>query len=444
MNRRLSVLIFLLVPICLSAQYKPGNYSGINDSETVKSFKSHITYISSNTMQGRLAGSEGEKETAIYISKVLEEYGIQVLSGPEGDLFGLKQDAGDTLTSRNVIGFIPGYDKNLRDNYIVIGARMDNLGTMKLTRDGVSETLVFNGANGNASGLAMLMELGRMLKTNSSMMRRSVLLIGFGSSSQTFAGAWYFLNRSFADPDKIDAMIDLDALGTGSLGFYAYTFSNPDMNAYADALGSTLQPVLPKLTTEQPFPSDQMAFYDKEIPSVMFTTGRYPEYRTHKDVESIIEYEKMESELEYIYNYTLSVVNGPKPIFNVESEVRKRGQSGKQAAIPYYDCDYKPSFLGHNDPRYFLEKWVYQYLKYPQQAVAEGIQGKVLVDFVIDSDGKVTDVKVLKGVDPLLDDEAVRVISASPKWRPGIVKGKKVKSEISLYVEFRLEKKKNK
>ena len=51
---------------------------------------------------------------------------------------------------------------------------------------------------------------------------------------------------------------------------------------------------------------------------------------------------------------------------------------------------------------------------------------------------------VLKGVDPLLDDEAVRVISASPAWKPGYVRGKKVKSEISLYVEFRLEKKKNK
>ena len=151
----------------------------------------------------------------------------------------------------------------------------------------------------------------------------------------------------------------------------------------------------------------------------------------------------MERELEYIYNYTVSLANGPRPIFNVESEVRRRGDQGA-GAIPYYDCDRKPSFLGTTDPRVFLEKWVYQYLKYPEEAVRQGIQGKVLVDFIIDEGGKVTDVKVLKGVDELLDAEAVRVIAASPAWKPGYVRGKKVKAEISLYVEFRLEKKKNK
>ena len=71
-----------------------------------------------------------------------------------------------------------------------------------------------------------------------------------------------------------------------------------------------------------------------------------------------------------------------------------------------------------------------------------GIQGRVLVDFVIDEKGKVTDVKVLRGVDPLLDNEAVRVISASPDWKPGTVRGKKVKSRMSLYVEFRLKERK--
>ena len=109
--------------------------------------------------------------------------------------------------------------------------------------------------------------------------------------------------------------------------------------------------------------------------------------------------------------------------------------------MPYYDCDYRPSFLGSRDPRVFLEKWVYTYMKYPKEAVKNGIQGRVLVDFVIDEKGKVRDVKVLKGVDPLLDEEAVRIISASPDWKPGWLRGKKVKSRMSLYVEFRLEKK---
>ena len=53
-----------------------------------------------------------------------------------------------------------------------------------------------------------------------------------------------------------------------------------------------------------------------------------------------------------------------------------------------------------------------------------------------------TDVRVAKGVDPRLDAEAVRVVAASPDWKPGVLRGKKVKTALSLYVEFRLEKKK--
>ena len=71
-------------------------------------------------------------------------------------------------------------------------------------------------------------------------------------------------------------------------------------------------------------------------------------------------------------------------------------------------------FLNSADPRQFLEKWVYQYLKYPQEAVRDGIQGRVMVEFVINKDGKVSDVRVVKGVSPELDAEAVKVVSASP------------------------------
>ena len=161
------------------------------------------------------------------------------------------------------------------------------------------------------------------------------------------------------------------------------------------------------------------------------------------DTPDILEYDMMERELEYIFNYVLRLSNGPRPVFNVEKEIT-RYKDSDPAVVPYYDCDYKPAFMGHSDPKVFLQKWVYQYLKYPQSAVREGVQGKVLVDFIIDEKGKVKDVKVLRGVDPRLDDEAVRVISASPDWRPGYVSGKKVRSEMSLWIEFRLEKKKNK
>ena len=130
--------------------------------------------------------------------------------------------------------------------------------------------------------------------------------------------------------------------------------------------------------------------------------------------------------------------------FEVES-TREKGNDHKRRqkdVVPYYECDTKPSFLGSSDPIFFLKKWVYVYLRYPKEAVRDGVQGSVPVSFIIDERGKVCDVKVVKSVDPLLDEEAVRVISASPDWKPGRVDGKKVKSEMTLYVDFKLERKK--
>ena len=375
------------------------------------------------------------------MSDILSSYGVDLLSDPEGDLFGLRQESGDTLRSRNVIGFIPGYDPALRDHYIVIGARLDNMGCSDIMVNGEKRQTIYYGANGNASGLAMLAQLARKLKTNSVLLRRSVIIAAFGSSLDMGAGAWYFLNRSFAGADKIDAMINLDMLGTGSSGFYAYTASNRDLDAIITRLSGTLQPVQPKLVSLEPVNSDHRVFYDRQIPAVFFTTGMYPEYNSDRDTASVLEYDDMERELEYIYNFTLDLVNGVRPEFREKDERRKKYVKDEDV-VPYYECDVKPVFLGSSDPSVFMSKWVYVYLRYPREAVQAGVQGRVLVDFVIDTRGRVTDVKVIKGVSELLDAEAVRVISASPDWKPARVRGKKVKCEMSLYVDFKLERRK--
>lgn len=413
-------------------------YSELNDSEVMKTLKSHVSYLASGALAGRGAGSAGEKAAADYVKGKFEEYGVDLLSGSEGDMFGIAQTAGDTLTSRNVVGFVQGYDRSMYDRYIVVGARLDNLGTNTVMVDGIPEEQVFAGANGNASGLSVMMELARMVSSSAIMFRRSVIFIAFGSSQQSFAGAWYFLNRSFGDSGKIDAMIDLDMLGTGSSGFYAYTASNADMNMILSQVSEELQPVLPSLTSEEPYPSDYRAFYSKEIPSVMFTTGRYPEHDTVKDVEGIVEYGPMELELEYIYNFTRYISNLENPpLFRPD----KLQPKSNDKLYDYADCDKRPLFMGSSDPKAFLLKWVYQYLKYPKAAVANGIQGRVIVEFTVTKDGSVTDVRVARSADPLLDDEAVRVVKASPKWKPGQVKGVKVNAAMTVAVDFRLSKK---
>jgi len=146
--------------------------------------------------------------------------------------------------------------------------------------------------------------------------------------------------------------------------------------------------------------------------------------------------------VEYIYNFVVELCNGTAPEFNPSEATKEYYLTGRGTAIPYYECDVRPSFLGSSDPAVFLKKWVYVYLRYPKEALEQGVQGRVLVDFIIDEKGKVTDVVAARSSDPLLEEEALRVIKASPDWKPGRVRGKKVRSRMSLNVEFRLEKKK--
>lgn len=444
MNSKMNIYRLLVTAVAFlsafvsSAQFRQGAYGDIYDSETVSAVKGHVRELSSAIYEGRKAGSEGERMAAQYVEGQLKEYGVDLLSPEGGEKFGIMQENGDTLTSCNVIGFVQGYDESLRDRYIVVGARLDNMGTQMMTVDGQPYEKILYGANGNASGLAMLLELAKKTQTTSALFRRSVIFVAFGSSGETYAGSWYFLNRAFGDVANIDAMINLDMLGTGYKGFYAYTSSNADMNALIRTLEGELLPVRPEIVSTEPYPSDHRAFYAKEIPSVMFTTGRYPEYNTERDTQSILDYDMMERELEYIYNFTLTLSNQKDAPLFYPGKVP--GRKTKEGVVPYYDCDQKPTFLGSSDIRKFMEQWVYQYLKYPASAVRDGIQGRVQVEFIIDKDGKVTDVKIAKGVSEELDAEAIRVISASPKWKPGKVGGQKVSTSITVPVEFRLTK----
>jgi TonB family protein len=436
-KQRILALALILVSATAFAQYRV-SVEDLSDSETVRAFKEHVGWLSSAAMEGRKAGSEGEAEAAQYVEGKLKEYGIDVLTA--GNDFSIAS-GNDTISSRNVLGFLQGWDKSVNDRYIVVGARLDNLGTDYVTIDGEKVRRIYYGANGNASGLAMMLELARKLSYSRSLVRRSVLFVGFGASASTFAGAWYFLNRSFKDAGNIDAMVNLDMLGTGAQNLLLFTAGNGDLNSIADSLQGELLPVRASLTPQAPYPGDHMAFYDREIPSALFTTGRYPEHGTNRDSYEIIDFEGMEKELEYIYSYVSTLCNGPRPLFRNDSITSTPSKPGVMA---YSDVDVKPMFLNSPDPRTFMEKWVYQYLKYPSYAVENGIHGRVLVDFIIDETGKVTDVRVSRGVHTSLDEEALRVVSASPKWRPGRHQGKKVRVALTVAVDFKLQKDKGK
>lgn len=108
----------------------------------------------------------------------------------------------------------------------------------------------------------------------------------------------------------------------------------------------------------------------------------------------------------------------------------------KEEAIPYQLVDVKPSFQG-GDINHFTN-WVNSRLVYPEIAKANGIQGRVTLQFTVEKDGSVTEVKVVRGVDPSLEKEAVRVVSMSPKWSPGRNKDRNVPVIYTFPVIFSL------
>lgn len=85
-----------------------------------------------------------------------------------------------------------------------------------------------------------------------------------------------------------------------------------------------------------------------------------------------------------------------------------------------------------------LRKHIAQNVQYPEIAKENGIQGRVFVQFVVNQKGEVEQVKVVRGVDPALDKEAIRVISTLPKWKPGSQRGKPVKVSFTVPINFQL------
>ena len=108
----------------------------------------------------------------------------------------------------------------------------------------------------------------------------------------------------------------------------------------------------------------------------------------------------------------------------------------EEEAIPFQLVEEKPSFNG-GDANEF-SKWVNSRLVYPEIAKENGVQGRVTLQFTVNADGSVSNVKVLRGVDSSLDKEAVRVVSSSPKWKPGKQIDRAVKVTYTFPVIFQL------
>ena len=132
-----------------------------------------------------------------------------------------------------------------------------------------------------------------------------------------------------------------------------------------------------------------------------------------------------------------------------QSVVAVRGTGGSVTAAPsgppaveevvdeniYEVVEENPQFPGGDEA---CMKWLNEHIKYPSIAVEQGIQGRVSASFVVNRDGSIVDIQILRSPDPSLSKEAERVLKEMPKWKPGKQRGKPVRVKFALPVMFRL------
>ncbi len=425
-------LLFLSLLLCLTATAQ--------DFNVTSSLKAHVDYLCSDALSGRKAGTQGEKDAAAYVYEHFKKAGLIMLTDAGGQDFKIQEKDGE-LSSLNVVGIVEGSDSNLRDEFIVIGANFDHLGTNQVTINGKAVTQIYPGANANASGTAILLELAGMVNTHRYMFGRSIVFAGFGASERGMAGSWYFVNRAFPKMEDVRIMINLNMLGCGDKKNPFSIFSQMPLSNLTELLDRTAEEPVVLVPAEAPkeiTPSDHLPFYDKGIPIVSFSNGKTKEYHTVKDTPDLIDYQAMEMECNYIFHFLKSVANAPVLPEAKDSSAPTRTESKDDDTVHSPgECDKRPEFF-HNNEKYFLENWVYKYLKYPSYALKAGIQGKVLVSFIVEKNGEVSNAEIVSGVDEELDQEALRVIRVSPKWQAGRIKGEKVRVRLTVPVEFRL------
>ena len=144
----------------------------------------------------------------------------------------------------------------------------------------------------------------------------------------------------------------------------------------------------------------------------------------------------VDDEIEIDDNMFLKLEDDPGSGVEIMDYIEVIDEEVEEEEIPFMLVEEKPTFQ-KGDANQF-SKWVNQRLVYPEIAKENGVQGRVTLQFTIDKDGTLTKVKVVRGVDPSLDKEAVRVVSMSPKWEPGRQRDMAVPVTYTFPVIFKL------
>lgn len=420
-----------------------GSAELFSQTDIESALRKHVAALTADSLMGRLVGTKGEQIAAGYIFKILKDADITTLYPASGQDFSFVSDKGDTIHSKNIVAIIEGSDPVLKNEYVLIGAHYDHIGFNRIVVDGKEQIQIYKGADDNASGVAALLEVAKAIKGEAFNFKRSVIIAAFGAEEAGLMGSWYFVNRAFNYIDKVGLMINIDMIGrSGGVNVPSVYTVMPgvELATLLKDVSDLPAMITPKLFASDCFPSDHQIFSSVGIPVAIITTGRSRDYHTVKDVPESLDYSGMASITQYVFELAKSASNLLMPLPRTALSTDKKATENVSTDNVYstYDVDVAPTFL-RGDQRQFLDKWVYDYIKYPKSAVEAGIQGRVIVEFIIEKSGEVSSVVVTKSVDDALDAEAVKVVKASPKWKPGMKSGAPVRVKLSVPIEFKLK-----
>ena len=290
--------------------------------ETTKtvSIKEDVAFLASDALEGRQTGSDGEQKAATYIAERFQNIGLQEKgtekyfqtfsfrpkTDPHQEVNYTVKDGDSTITGTNVIGYID----NKAENTIIIGAHYDHLGYGAEGSLHRGERAIHNGADDNASGVAVLLNLAERLKAKNT--NNNYLFMAFSGEEMGLLGSNYFVKNPTIDTKKVDYMINMDMVGRlkadSTLAVYGVGTS-PIFKQTVTANNSKFKIVAKESGVG---PSDHTSFYHADIPVLHFFTGQHEDYHKPTDDTEKLNYEGMQTISNYIFEIITDLDNNGK------------------------------------------------------------------------------------------------------------------------------------
>jgi aminopeptidase YwaD len=199
--------------------------------------------------------------------------------------------------TRNVVMILPGEDEQLKNEYIIIGSHFDHLGIggPGSSSRAVDTSGVHPGADDNASGVAMMLELAEKFAMTKGSHKRSIICTAFTGEEEGLLGSKHFTDDPGIDLSKVNAMINLDMVGRLNDTNNLQIFGAGTATGLKDLIYSKSDTSIIRLTLsdEGYGPSDQSSFYGKNIPVLFYFTGVHLDYHTPADTYDKINYNGM-------------------------------------------------------------------------------------------------------------------------------------------------------